>query len=215
MKEQNWEIRRKYKADIDSNNKESMLKFFIDHEDYTTFELCCKYGIPVSTINYWRRKVGLPSKKRNKIFSKRNIITKPIKILDPEIWDNGPWFEEMYNKREIGAYEISKIINRSTVIVYRRLNRFRIPIREHKEAVKPKSKFFDKQWLWNNYVRHHRTLVDISKEIGINPYTLCGWLSHFAIPVRDKSTYSVIKRRRERVKAYYEKHGTSFQKTKK
>jgi len=208
-------IKRKYKANVDSNNKESIKEFLLDHHDYTTFELCCKYGIPVSTINYWRRKVGLPSKKRNKIFAPFKRKAKIIKVLDPETWDNGPWFEEMYNVRGIGAYEISKIINRSKEIVYRRLNRFRIPIREHKEAVKTKNKFFDGQWLWDNYIKYHRTLIDISKEIGINPYTLCGWLSHFAIPIRDNSTYTVIKKRRERVKAYYEKHGTSFQKTKK
>lgn len=200
---------RKHKADIDPSNIQSIIKFFEEHYDYTPQEIRLKYGIPVSTQNYWRRKAKI-GKGRPKAF--KDHKRKPIKvdvITDPSIWDNGPWFKEMYENRQIGAYVLAKMINRSVTIVYRRLKKFRIDIREQKLAVKPKSKYYDRDWLWENYVRLNRTADDVSKEAGISCYTLFNWLSDLEIPIRGKSDYLVIKTRKRKARERRERENES------
>lgn len=207
-------MKKRYKANVDPKDKDSLRRFFEEHYDYTTLELKLKYGIPTSTLNYWRRKVGL-SKKRREAF--RNYRKKPIKvdkITDPKVWDNGPWFHKMYVEKKIGAYVIARIIDRSATVVYRRLKKFGIDRRRHKDAVATKNKYCDNDWLWWNYIYHHRTLKDMAKEAGVNDYTICNWLTEHGIPLRDGPAYTVIKSRNKRIKAYREKNGTSISKTK-
>jgi len=203
-------MKKRYKAKVDPSDDESLRQFFDEHYDYTTLELRIKYNIPTSTLNTWRRRVQ-KSKSRPKVF--KNYRKKPIKveiINDPEVWDNGPWFEEMYVNRKIGAYVIARMINRSVTIVYRRLEKYGITLRSHKEAMEPKNKYHDQNWLWTNYVYHHRTVNDIAKEAGVSYYTICNWLAEFCIPIRDNSAHSVIKNRRERIEKYKQKNGTSI-----
>jgi len=207
-------MKTRYEAEVDPSDDESLKKFFDDHYDYTTLELRLKYNIPTSTLNTWRRRVNR-QKDRPKPF--KNYIKETVKvekILDPKIWDNGPWFKEMYVKRKIGAYVIARMINRSAIIVYRRLKRYGIELRSHKEALKPRSKYYNKQWLWENYIYHHKPIKQIVKETGVSYYTIYNWLAEFGIPIRDNAEYSVIKYRKERVARYKRKNnGTSLQKT--
>lgn len=197
---------------IDQSDEDALRSFFKEHYDYTTFELCRKYGISVSTLNRWKRKIGIPSSKNKafKINPRKPQKIKPIK--DQKIWDNGPWFVDMYVNKQIGAYIIAKMINRSVVVVYNRLRRFNIQLRDHESSIKTKNKFYDKQWLWENYMRLSRSAEDVAKEAGVHSSTIKIWLSKLGIPVRDNSAASVIRERNKRIKKYCEKNGTSFKK---
>lgn len=207
--------KKKYKADIDPKDIESIRKFFKEHYDYTSFELRHKYDIPISTLNYWRRKAGIPNKKPDAFKNYRKDPIKVEKIEDPKVWDNGPWFMEMYIKRKIGAYILARMINRSVTIVYRRLKRFNIPIREHREAVVSTNEYKNEEWLWNEYVRKNRTLKDISEEAGVNRYTICHWLAEFCIAIKENASHTIIKTRYKRIEEYRNRiNGTGISTTK-
>lgn len=205
--------RKKHKADIDPKNIESIKKFFDDHYDYTSFELRHKYDIPISTLNYWRRKAGIPRNKLEIFQNYKKEQTKVKIINDPKIWNNGPWFIEMYVNKELGAYTISRIINRSVTIVYRRLKKYGIPIREHKKAVKSNNKYKDQQWLWTQYIKNNRSLREIANEAGVNRYTICHWLAEFNIPIKSSGAHATIRARLNRIRKYQAKNGTSISKT--
>jgi hypothetical protein len=210
----NWKA-KKHKLDLDPSDLDALRKFFDDHSDYTTFELTHKYGIPASTTRYWKRvKLGIIEEPNALVNFKTRRKKKDYgEPLLPEIWDNGPWFKQKYEDEKIGAYVIAKMINRSVQTVYKKLKRFQIPLRSHKEAVATRNPCHNREWLWQAYIYEGKILAEMAKEANVNPYTILHWLVEFNITIRDTGTTIVIRTNKRKQKEYREKHGTSPKKT--
>lgn len=205
---------KKYNIDIDSSDLDALHKFFDDHSDYTFLELSFKFGIPISTLRYWRREklgvAGIPN-----ALTKLKTIRKPkhYDTVSPEIWDNGPWFKKMYEEDNHGAYVISKMINRSVRVVYKRLKRFQIPLRDHGEATRTRNPYHNREWLMDRYIYNGLPLSVLAKEASVNLNTILYWLAQFNIRIRDGGASTVIRGIKNRVEKSRLKNGTSIPKT--
>ena len=185
------------KFEIDSSNTDELKRFFEEHYDYTTPELSFKYGIPPSTLRYWKRKAKIESTKP-KAFTAVRKKSKVETVNDSNVWDNAEWFQEHYVNKRIGAYIISRMINRSVVVVYRRLERYGIKRRSHREATKPTSEYYNREWLIENYFKHKRSLGSIAAEVGVTPYTISNWMVSLKLLPRDRNSQSVASYNRKR-----------------
>lgn len=203
--------KKKYDLDLDPSDLDALRKFFEDHSDYTTFELTHKYGIPASTLRYWKReKLGIPSKPNVLVNFKTKRKAKDYgKPLPESVWNNGPWFKKMYEEEQVGAYVIAKMIGRSVTTVYKKLKKFEIELRSHKEAVATKNPYHDPDWLFEQYVIIGKTLKEIADEAGVNNYTVAHWLAEFNINIRDRAETFVTRHIKRKIKEHHEKHGTS------
>lgn len=200
----------KYKIDIDSSNIESLRKFFADHYDYKTHEIACRYGIPISTVRYWKQKAGIKSKKSDLTKLKTRYKAKEYeKVTDPEIWDNPKWFKKMYGENKYGAVIISKIIGKSRSTVYNRLMRYEIEIRDIDESKKSKNELCNKEWLVENYLKKHIPKYKLAKIAGVSEYTISNWLIKFGILPRGLGQASVVSGTSKRVKRYRSKWNKS------
>lgn len=196
----------KYKINIDSSNTKSLIKFFEDHDDYKTHEIACKYSIPISTVRYWKQKVGIKSQESSLTKLKTRYKAKEYeKVTDPEIWDNPEWFKKMYEENGYGAVIISKIIEKSRSTVYNRLIRYEIKIRNVDEAKKSKNVLCNKEWLIENYLKKHIPKYKLAKIAGVSEYTISNWLIKFGILPRGPAQAAVVSNTGKRVKRYRSK----------
>lgn len=186
-------MKKKYKIDIDSSDLDALRQFFAEHEDYYPYEISAKYGIPITTVRRWKRKIS------GERFSSRNTqhftVHKKeceVEIIDnPDIWDNREWFQEMYVEKQVGADTIAKMIDRSKPVVYKRLKRYGIERRDHKSATESKNKFYDKDWLYENYYRKNKSLRELAKIAKVSPYTISNWLISFGYLPRSSAEQNI------------------------
>jgi len=180
---------KKSHHNIDSSNIEELRKFFAEHEDYYPYEISAKYEIPISTIRRWKRKVSedrFESRHTKQFLPNKNVEEVEL-INDQDIWDNKSWFEEMYCYKKLGADTIAKMIGRSKPVVYKRLKRYGIERREHRDSTKSKNKFYDKDWLIDNYFKKGKSLRELAKTASVSPYTISNWLISFGMLPRSNS----------------------------
>lgn len=108
----------------------------------------------------------------------------------------------MYCIKKIGADTIAKMIKRSKPIVYKKLQRYGIDKRDHKESTKTKNAYFDKEWLIKNYYEDNKSLRELAKIANVSPYTISNWLISFGMLPRNNGEALVKKAVAKRVEKW-------------
>lgn len=124
-------------------------------------------------------------------------------INDPAIWDNEEWFRHMYEEKKLGKRTIARIINRSKIIVMRRLHRYGIETRHEKHT--SDHPCCSRDWLLKHYCNRFDYLEwceennekpkdgygmgmgisSCAKAADVNEYTIYNWLAKFGIYIRE------------------------------
>lgn len=190
---------------VDPGDVESLKKFFEDNKYHTTYELAKLVDRSPSTIREWRRRCGF---KGQQLFpnAKRTSKARKVTKVPKEVWDNRDWFYNQYHVKENGMLIISKMIDRSTALVRNRLQKYGVPIRSHKDALKSKNDYCNEKWLMEHYADRKQyikwckknkikvedgmgkglTLRECAKLAGVkSAYTVYNWLIKFDIQIRD------------------------------
>ncbi len=161
----------------------------------TTIENAQLHGKSIKTITRWRSAEELPNTGNgwgNHYPSRPfNRKTKKPKTQiehfpDPKVWNTKEWFTEMYINKRFGIWLISKMIKRSYLATRLKLQKYKIPIRNHHEATKSQHPCCDFQWLEDNYVLQKMSLKRCADIAGVSPYTIYTWLVYYKIEIRDK-----------------------------
>jgi hypothetical protein len=178
----------KYSLKIDSRNINELKEFFKQHDDYTSFEISAKYGIPVWTLSYWRRKCGI-TRKIPKFFVHgiKREKTQKIENLD---WDNPDWLRDMYHNKGYGFVILSKMTGKSIDTLYSRFKRYEIPTRSKKQATFSKNPYCNEEWLFRNYISQRKSAKQCAKEAGVSEYTIYRWLALFQHVLRTRNEAS-------------------------
>jgi DNA-binding transcriptional MerR regulator len=197
--------KKKYSLNIDTNDIKALRKFFEEHSDYKTHEIACKYGVPVRNVRHWRDKAGIKSKDNSLVKLQTKYKPKVYeKVEDPKIWDNPEWFKKMYIENKYGTTIISKIIGRSQPLVYFRLKKYGIKCRNNRESKKSKNKYYNKEWLIENYCKKKFTLGQLAEIAKVSKYTISNWLVSFGILPHSRSEQIALYYKNKRIQKYLE-----------
>jgi transposase len=169
----------------DFSNPEKARAWFQSNNGLSTYELAMLANRSPSTIRNWKRRAGLVMKPSPFPKARTAWRSKVVQVIDdPSIWDNAEWFRQKYLVEGIGTPTIARMINRSIVLVVKRLKRFNIKTRPHREAVKSKSEFCNLEWLTEFYVNKKWSLKKCARVAGVVSYTIYNWLVRFKIAPR-------------------------------
>ena len=185
---------------------EALRRFFEEHSDKSTYDLCRMIGRSASTIRNWRRNCGLPSKPSPFANMARPVKPKEeVEALPPEVWDNVEWFRQAYTDKKWGIPTIARQIGHGVAFVSSRLKRYNIQTRKHADSCASKNECCSEQWLMENYATKQQYLewaqnkgIEPSVECGrgysirkcarvagVTPYTVYNWLAKFKISTRN------------------------------
>ena len=171
------------KPDLSSPDK--ILAWFQSNNGLTTYDLAMLANKSPSTIRNWKRRAGLKMKPSPFKKGASHTRRKVVEVIDnPDIWDNAEWFRQKYLVERHGTPTVARMINRSIVLVVKRLKRFNIKTRPHKEAVRPKSEFCSVEWLTEHYIDKKWSLKKCAQAAGVVSYTIYNWLIHFRMNPR-------------------------------
>lgn len=185
---------RREKLDI-----EKLKEFFEKHRYYTTYELATLAGRAPSTIQYWREKSGYRSNKPapsshghvNEPGYKRKRKRK-FEKLPKSVWDNAEWFHKTYNGG-FGLQPIAEMTGLNKSWVIKRLQKYGVRIKSNAEANVSKNPYRTKEWLIDTYVNQKWTTAQCAKVANVSPHTICKWLAHFNLNIRDRREARALK----------------------
>lgn len=184
-------------------NKEDLEEFLNEYSDYTTCEQAILLNISPRKLRYWKSKYGL-SKGRLPFMKNYKPPKKTLNYttVEPIIWDNEEWFRKAYITENKTVTDIARIIKRDPVIVYRRLRKFNVPIKDD-SWTKSDNKYCNEDWLMYHYADRQYYIewcrfndkpiddgglmlasISLSELAGVSEYTIYNWLAKFNIPLR-------------------------------
>lgn len=151
-------------------------------------------GVSGHTIYWWMEKFGIP--RRTTGFSSSESTRTVKDKLDSE-----EWLRYQYIDLEHSTVEIAHELGVNYGSVWNRLRRYKIPIRDTKQAATiaaiPKdirAKLNDRNWLYDQYVIKEFSINKIKKIYKIDPASLKGALQFFGIPLRSRGEAQHIRR---------------------
>ena len=184
----------------------SLKKFFKEFKDLTNPEIAILAGRTIDTIREWRKKCDEeicrdPFIKWRSKQEFKDIIPETIRS---EVWDCAEWFKEQYEGNGLGVAALSKIIRKNKKLVYYRLKKYGVKIRNHGEATKSENPCCSEEWLYYHYSRpleygkwckKNRVksdeyggmalpLRECAELAGVVPYTILNWLTHYKMRIR-------------------------------
>lgn len=175
-------------------NIEKLKEFFEKHKYYTTYELAALTGKAPSTIQKWREKAGFKSGKRAPTSYVLPKCRKKFERLPKSMWDNAEWFHKTYNSG-YGLRPLAEMTGLNKSWVIKRLQKYGVRIKSHAEAVASKNPYRTKEWLIDTYVNQKWTLIECANVAKVSRHTICKWLAHFNLNIRDSNEASAIKNR--------------------
>jgi len=107
-------------------------------------------------------------------------------------FDNPEWVFQKYIKESLSMAQIAKMIGMNFGAVRDRLIKFKIPIRNRKEAqsaraIRNKKIFHDRNWLLVQYWELNRNTEEIAKQFDVSRQTIYFWLKRHKIRIKTNS----------------------------
>lgn len=134
------------------------------------------------TIRKWKRDCGL-SKGKKSLYKKINY-TKKVRKVEAD-WDNPEWFRKMYNEKKYGIGKIAVMIDKAIRTVEKRLDRYGIKTRAHKESTRSKNKFCNEDWLKRHYEELEWSIGQCADAACVTKATIVDWLVQHKILIRN------------------------------
>jgi uncharacterized protein YerC len=88
----------------------------------------------------------------------------------------------LYCDRQLSLQDISQQVGASRTTVCRLAHEYDIPLRRHR----PPRVVISRDWLYDQYVTHKRTLLELADETGISATTMIRWARKHKIPLRPR-----------------------------
>lgn len=169
-------------SDINPSDKTSLLAFFAKYNKLSENDQAMIAGKSTHTIRRWKRICGL-SKNKKPLYEKISYRKKLNRVN--EDWDNPEWFYKMYHENGYGIRQIAFMIDKAIRTVEKRLSKYNIKTRSHKDSTKSKNKFANKEWLQRHYVELKWSLDRCAIAACVTKATIVDWLVAFRIFIRD------------------------------
>lgn len=201
---------------VSVGNKLSIIKFFQDLKFHTKSEQAKAVKRSPSTIDKWAKSCSWREKRKQFATPTNKRQPKQYEpITDQNVWDNRDWLNQKYTVERIGIETIARIVNRKPLIIYRRLKKYKIPIRKINNT--SSNPCCNEKWLIYHYGTPsdyrkwcQTNFVDIDSAggqcmtqrecaalAGVEQYTIYNWLIKFNIPIRDVPEALVYSRRKK------------------
>lgn len=164
---------------LDKKDYDKLREFFCKYSFLTIYDLAQTIDLTPYYIRKHRRNAGFVSKVK---LPQPKIKQVPAVIDVPPHWDTKEWFESVYPK--YGMYTICKMTGQNPSKIYRRMKKYGIKIRSHKEAMHPKNEYCNKQWLEDCYIHQKMSLPEMAKIAGVSIDSITTWLNRYKISIR-------------------------------
>lgn len=156
-----------------------LYKQYIERE-LTTYEIGDECECSAHTVARWLHKHGIETRGGN------------LGPVDERLKDE-QWLREQYVNREQTQAEIAEKCDCSTQPVSKWLNEHEVETRSrtsHFNAEPADQRLANSEWLYEQYVEHQRTTLEIADECDCGKNTVCRWLGKHGISTRSQAADS-------------------------
>jgi len=169
-------------ARLDINDDVAVKKWFNDHTYLTNSDHAQIAGKSKWWISRLRHRVGLSAPPPKTKTKPRNRRVSIVAIDVPSDWDTKEWLQKailLYSLKQI-----AKAVNRSRTVLRKRLKRWGIINKSHKESVRSNNQYCTKAWVYNHYITKGLSQLRCANLAGVSQATFTNWLNRFSIPIR-------------------------------
>ena len=146
-------------------------------------EIADELGVSESTIHKWISKHNIESRS---VSEARELLFQDSR----EKYRDETWLREQYWGEGKSAYEIADICDVSPSTIQYFFEKFELEMRSQKESTRARNnypKYYDKEWLTEQYKKEMKSTVEIATECGVTTAAIRHWLHKHNIEMRTLS----------------------------